>query len=413
MRIEVSEKGALPPGWRWVRVGDVIRDAQSGFASGERDAGGVVQLRMNNVTSSGRFDWSALTRVPADAAVIETFGLEPDDVLFNNTNSVELVGKSALFGGFEEPVVFSNHFTRIRTDDTELVPEFLAAWLQQRWNSGLFARICHRWVGQAAVQRERLLDLQMALPDVPQQKRIAAALREQTAVVERARAAAEAQLEAASALPVAYILSAFEESKTRAWPTGPLADVCTLLPSRSIASDGDTVVQTITTACLSETGFRPEGVKTARMWAESATDCVVRRGEVLVARSNTPELVGRACLFDGSPPSVVASDLTIRVEAGTKMYAPFLAAFLSFLYVTGYWRAKSGGASGSMKKITRSQLENQAIPVPELDDQRRVSEELSGALSTAERIQRTVDAQLQTIAAMKGALLRRAFSGDL
>ena len=385
-----QEARRLPGGWRRARLGDLIREAQPGFASGKRDPRGVVQLRMNNVTSSGRLDWSALTRVPVDAAPF----------------------LGALFEGFDEPVVFSNHFTRLRTDETQLVPDFLAAWFQDKWNSGLFREICHRWVGQAAVQRDRLVALEIVLPDIHEQRRVAAAVRSQVAEVERSRAAAKAQLGIANALPVAYIRSVFEESRTRAWPTRRLADECTLLPSRSIASDGDTVVLAITTACLTETGFRPEGVKPARMSAASAAECIVRRGEVLVARSNTTELVGRACLFDGNPPGAVASDLTIRVETGTKIYAPFLAAFLSFLYVTGYWRERSGGASGSMKKITRSQLASQAILVPELEVQKRVCAELSERLSSVERIKRTVDTQLRTMAALREALLRRAFSGE-
>lgn len=164
---------------------------------------------MNNVTNAGRLDWASVIRVPADAPTLETFRLRPRDVLFNNTNSAELVGKSALFEGFEEPVVFSNHFTRIRTDDDRLAPEFLAVWLQERWISGLFRRICHRWVGQAAVQRERLLELEVPLPDIREQRRIAQVLREQMAEVERARAAAEAQVEVIDAMRTALLRRAF------------------------------------------------------------------------------------------------------------------------------------------------------------------------------------------------------------
>ena len=65
-----------------------------------------------------------------------------------------------------------------------------------------------------------------------------------------------------------------------------------------------------------------------------------------------------------------------------------------------------------MKKITRSQLESQAILVPELEVQKRVCAELSQRLSSAEGIKCTVDAQLRTIAALREALLRRAFSGE-
>jgi type I restriction enzyme S subunit len=109
---------------------------------------------MNNVTTLGRMDFSSLIRVPADAAIIGSYKLRPGDVLFNNTNSTELVGKSALFEGHTEPIVFSNHFTRLRPRVELLVPGFLALWLQSQWCRGLFGGICYRWIGQSAVQRD-------------------------------------------------------------------------------------------------------------------------------------------------------------------------------------------------------------------------------------------------------------------
>ena len=50
--------------------------------------------------------------------------------------------------------------------------------------------------------------------------------------------------------------------------------------------------------------------------------------------------------------------------------------------------------------------------VPELEVQKRVCAELSERLSSVERIKRTVDTQLRTMAALREALLRRAFSGE-
>jgi len=157
----------LPAGWRWVRLEDLIREAQSGFAVGERDPNGVIQLRMNNVTTSGTFDWGSFIRVPAEATAIDFYRLLPGDVLFNNTNSTELVGKSALFEGHEETIVYSNHFTRLRADTDALEPPFLALWLQAEWRRGVFADICNRWIGQSAVKNEKLLALEIALPPLP------------------------------------------------------------------------------------------------------------------------------------------------------------------------------------------------------------------------------------------------------
>jgi type I restriction enzyme S subunit len=204
-----TAKTQPPDGWQRVKLDEVIVEAQLGFACGERDPNGVVQLRMNNVTNDGRLDWSSFIRVPANAETVAAFRLKNGDVLFNNTNSTDLVGKTALFEGHDEPVVFSNHFARIRTDVEKLDPRFLALWLQHQWQRRVFANICDRWIGQSAVQRDKLLALEFALPPLAEQKRIAEILKEQMAAVERARRSAEAQLQATEALPAALLREAF------------------------------------------------------------------------------------------------------------------------------------------------------------------------------------------------------------
>ena len=98
-----------------MRLGDVISEAISGFATSVRASDGVIQLRMNNVDTRGNLVWNGFIRVPADAASMRKYQLRPGDVMFNNTNSTALVGKSAIFESHSEPVVFSNHFTRLRT----------------------------------------------------------------------------------------------------------------------------------------------------------------------------------------------------------------------------------------------------------------------------------------------------------
>src|SRR5213594_3923715 len=195
----------LPDGWRCVPLGDVIAEAKPGFATGARNSKGVVQLRMNNVDTRGNMVWEEFTRVPAEEAVVSEYQLRPGDVLFNNTNSVELVGKSALFLGFREPVVYSNHFTRLRVLPQQLDPYYLAAWLLQQWQLKVFENTCNRWIGQSAIKNDKLLALEIPLPPLEEQKRIAAILNERMGAVERARAAAAAQLEAAKALPAAYL----------------------------------------------------------------------------------------------------------------------------------------------------------------------------------------------------------------
>jgi type I restriction enzyme S subunit len=160
-----------------VSIEEIATDVQSGFASGERTADGVVQLRMNNVTTEGSLNWSSYIRVPTSQKQIEKYQLRSGDILFNNTNSPELVGKTAMFKEFGEPVVFSNHFVRLRVDEKRVDPQYLTAWFTKQWQNRVFESLCTQWVNQAAVRKEDLLELKLPLPPLTEQKRIASLLR--------------------------------------------------------------------------------------------------------------------------------------------------------------------------------------------------------------------------------------------
>src|SRR5215213_8498949 len=87
----------LPANWSWMRVTDVVQDAQPGFASGQKAVvGGVPHLRMNNISQDGRLDLELVRTVPSGLAA-KRFHLEPGDVIFCQTNSRKLVGKTAVF----------------------------------------------------------------------------------------------------------------------------------------------------------------------------------------------------------------------------------------------------------------------------------------------------------------------------
>jgi type I restriction enzyme, S subunit len=158
-------------------LSDLILTAQSGFASGEKSESGIAQIRMHNVTTEGRLDFSNIRRVPKDTVKdLSKYLLKPGDVLFNNTNSPNLVGKTALFVEQNEPFAFSNHFVRLVANPKKLDSSFLARWLTFQQQQGVFELLCTRWVNQAAVRREDLLSLSIPLPPLAEQQRIAAIL---------------------------------------------------------------------------------------------------------------------------------------------------------------------------------------------------------------------------------------------
>lgn len=163
------EDRKLPNSWRTIRLVDAVSNSQNGFAEGKRDEHGISQLRMNNVTRDGRLDLEKVALIPKKEN-IDRYLIAINDVLFCNTNSEDLVGKSIIATHEIDGFSFSNHFTRLRANKNILTQKFLYLWLKFHFDIGLFERICTRWIGQAAVQSESLLRLYMEVPPISEQE---------------------------------------------------------------------------------------------------------------------------------------------------------------------------------------------------------------------------------------------------
>jgi len=163
--------GKTPKEWQVVRLRDVIFEAKSGFASGKRDENGILQLRMDNIKTEGWINTEAGVKVPIPQNV-ENYILKPGDVIFNNTNSVKLIGKTAIFRGEFVRCVYSNHLTRMRVNPNKVTAEWVLYVLVKKWQQGIFRAICHRHVHQAGINSNDLVNLRIPLPSLSEQKKI-------------------------------------------------------------------------------------------------------------------------------------------------------------------------------------------------------------------------------------------------
>ena len=332
--------------------------------------------------------------------------VEPGTIFYNPMRI--LLGSIALLDEGQSPGITSPDYVVFRTRSGMVHPRWFYYWLRSEEGEA-FIRTLARGAVRERMLFRRLAGAEIEVPPYDSQVKFSWTIK----LVEQAQAAAEAQLEAVKTLSTARLRAVFDSPQSSCWPRSQLGRVADLLTSRSIASDGDTPVQAITTACLTEMGFSASGVKAARMWRRDVLECTVSPDEVLVARSNTPELVGRASRFEGDPAGVVASDLTIRIRVKGELLPGFLSGYLSFLYLSGYWKERSGGASGTMKKITRDQIQAEPIPVPPKAIQQEVDARITRELIEARQLRLLMESRLATINALPATLLRRAFSGEL
>lgn len=171
-------------------IGEIAHEIKAGFASGKSsvDTEGVPHIRPMNITDKGQFTWMGLKQIDrTEYAGKEDYALRSGDVLFNNTNSKELVGKTCLI---EEEIEggFSNHMTRIRVKPEVCIPAFLAFVLHNAWQKGIFLDLANKWVGQAGINATALSHFQIPLPPLEIQKEIVAEIEAFQKVINGARA---------------------------------------------------------------------------------------------------------------------------------------------------------------------------------------------------------------------------------
>ena len=412
MSIEETQK--LPDGWNWTKL-ETVCDFVRGVNFDKSEvkttptAEHIPILRAGNI-GNGLNITEDLVWVP-NYCVTDNQQMMPGDItICMSSGSPAVVGKTAQLRLPWKGSVGA--FCGIVRPKPIVLGEYLGFWFQSEqyfsWRNSQA-----RGGGIQNLRFSQLAPVDIPLPPLSEQKRIAAILTEKMAAIEKARIAAEERLRAAKELPAAYLREVFESEEAKGWARKRMEDVAELLPSKSIATDGDSEVRAITTACLSEIGFLPIGIKSARMKSSDVPQCIVSAGEILIARSNTPDLVGRVAMFDGEPLGVVASDLTIRIMPNDLNNSEFLTSYLSFLYLTGYWKDRAGGASGSMKKITRGQILAEMIPVPSHEEQQRIIMRIKDKLSGVQKLIQQLQDELKSIKELPVALLRQAFAGAI
>jgi len=209
---------------RRVPVDELIAVDESGFACSKSKlvVSGLPHLRPFNISDDGNIDLAQLYQVPVDEAPRGKSSLEGGDILFNNTNSTELVGKSALIGS-SMMAGFSNHMTRIRVNKALIEPAFFAYWLRRLRSTGHFTAKATQWVSQASYRTSDLRKLDVDLPTLPEQRRIVDILSRAEGIVRLRR---EAQKKAAE-ITHALFVDTFGDPATnpKEWPIITIGDI--------------------------------------------------------------------------------------------------------------------------------------------------------------------------------------------
>ncbi|EED2513564.1 restriction endonuclease subunit S [Campylobacter jejuni] len=172
LKDNAKENYKLPQGWEWKSLGEISNLIQNGFAASKNNEipSGYVHLRTHNISTDGNLNFDTLIKIKREFIKEKQSFIEKNDILFNNTNSTELVGKTALVTQ-NYNYAFSNHLTKIKLKNqynSKLVVFYFVLLLKNKY----FEKICHQWIGQSGINIDKLKKIQIPLPPLKEQEQI-------------------------------------------------------------------------------------------------------------------------------------------------------------------------------------------------------------------------------------------------
>ena len=153
-----------PMGWECGTIRDIVADVRYGSSRPAVDGGKYPYLRMNNITYGGELDLTDTKRIDVPENELDKCTVRRGDVLFNRTNSKELVGKTCVYNR-DEMMVLAGFVIRVRVTE-RVLPEFLSAFLNTDFSKQMLLGMCKAAIGQANINAQEMQNIGLYLPPI-------------------------------------------------------------------------------------------------------------------------------------------------------------------------------------------------------------------------------------------------------
>lgn len=181
-------------------------------------------------------------------------------------------------------------------------------------------------------------------------------------------------------------------------------------PKRSETGNG---VRTLTLTAVTYGEFSLKNTKLTQAIPSQVSHLWLERDDILIERSNTPELVGIARRFRGESDFAIFPDLLIRARCNSIIEPAYIEYVLLSEYGRSYFRSRAKGTAGTMPKIDQTTIRAFPVPLPPPSEQRQIVKEVDELHLQIEVAEQAVQYGLQRASRLRQSILKDAFEGKL
>lgn len=401
-----------PPGWQWHLLRDLARLESGHTPSRYRPdwwGGDIPWLALPDIRKlDGQVVHATTEYTNKDGIANSSARILPaGTVCLSRTASVGFVTKLG------RPMATSQDFVNW-VCGPDLDPDFLLHLL-------IAARDCIREQSSGAIHKTVYVPtvkaFRVCAPPLAEQKRIAGILKEQMAAVERARAAAQAQLEAAQSLPAAYMREVFDSAQARKWPRVGLKVIASIrggvqkTPARNPVS----FHRPYLTVRNVQRGYLDlSQLERFELSLVELDTLRLQRGDLLIVEGNgSLNHIGRNAIFEGDIEDCVHQNHIIRVRLDSSRASPrFVSRYLNSPAGMAQMIEKAQTTSG-LFSLSAEKVSGLTVPLPPIDVQDDVLRSITEELAVSDRLIAKVTEQIEFVDGLSSAFLRQAFRGKL
>jgi type I restriction enzyme S subunit len=393
--------------WQYLPLGQVCRQDRAIIDPASTAAAALPYLSLEHVEPNSGAILKKTEVAPEDEGKSTTFRFDNRHVLYGKLRP------------YLNKVALPEFEGRCTTEMIPLLPmqsvdrRFLA-WLLRRGETVEWAMREKTGGRMPRADMDSLLRLEVPIPPVADQKRIAARLTEQLAAVERARVAAQSRLAAAEALPAAYLSGVFDGLQSRDWRNLPIGEIAKTssgaTPARGNKNYFGGGIPWIKTGELHDSLIAEEGIKLETVSEEAMQECslpLLPPGTLLIAMYGQGKTRGRTGILTRA---ATTNQACFAIHPSPDL---FDTQFLQLWFRANYdrLRALTENRGGNQPNLNGVLLRNLHVPLPPVQEQIRIVEASCSRLAAADRLTTKIREELAAIEALPAALLREAFGG--
>ncbi len=162
-----------PKGWEIGKIKDVILKSQYGTSNKASETEGEYPiLRMNNITYQGEMDYSNLKYIDLGEKDKEKHLVHKGELLFNRTNSKELVGKTGLYN-LDKPMAFAGYLIKIIPNKEKINSQFLLAYMNSKYIKAILFNMAKNIIGMANINAKEMENISLYIPELNLQTQFA------------------------------------------------------------------------------------------------------------------------------------------------------------------------------------------------------------------------------------------------